>query len=54
MSGKLLVPERGLKDTRRNRRWLALVALLSAELGGGQEDNESLAWKILKTMEDTK
>jgi hypothetical protein len=50
----MMVPERGLKDTKRNRRWLRLVNLLDKELGGGQEDNESLAWKILKTIEDTR
>lgn len=49
----MLVPERGLENTRRNRRWLALVKLL-AEHGGSQEQNEELAWRILAILESVK
>lgn len=51
--GRLLVPERGLTDTRRNRQWLGLVELLGDEVGGGQEENEKLAWRIINLMETT-
>lgn len=51
--GGVLVVERGLKDTRRNRRWIALVRLLDREVGGGQDKCESLAWAIINTWEST-
>ena len=51
---RMLVPERGLADTRRNRRWLALVRLLDAEIGGGQDRCEELAWRIVKSYEETR
>lgn len=51
---QMLVPEMGLLDNQRNRRWVALVKLVTDELGGTQEDNETLAWKIVKTWEATK
>lgn len=54
MPRSLLVPERGLGNTRRNRRWLALVGLLDAETRLAQDECENLAWKILRTMEDTR
>jgi hypothetical protein len=44
-SSALLVPERGLRDTRRSRRWLALVELLDPEVVGGQSRCEELAWE---------
>lgn len=47
------MPERGLPNTRRSRRWLALVRLLDAEVGGGQEQCEELAWKIIRLHEET-
>ncbi len=50
---KLLVPELGLKNTRRNRRWLAIFHALSC-LGGPQENNEAAAWAALKAYEETK
>lgn len=51
MPRRLLVPERGLHDTVRNRRWLAIIQLLGREIGGDQGDNERLAWKILAELE---
>lgn len=50
---KLLVPELGLKNTRRNRRWLAILRALE-RLGGSQEDNETAAWAAIKAYEETK
>lgn len=49
-----LVPERGLKNTRRNRRWLALVRMFSHQVpGGDQALCESLAWAAINTWETT-
>lgn len=50
---ELLVPELGLRNTRRNRRWLAIFRALS-HLGGSQEDNEAAAWAALKAYEETR
>ena len=49
----LLVPELGLQNTRRNRRWLAIVAVLSKHVTG-QEDAEKAAWNVLRAYEETK
>lgn len=49
----LLVAERGLANTRRNRRWLALVRVLDDHVSG-QEKAEALAWEILKTIDGTR
>ena len=50
---ELLVPELGLKNTRRNRRWLAILRALE-RLGGSQEDNEAAAWDALRAYEETR
>lgn len=49
----MLVPERGLENNRRNRKWLALYYILAAELGGDQTITENLAWKLLNVVEGT-
>lgn len=49
----VLVAERGLRNTRRNRRWIALVHLLGHQLNDGQEKCEALAWAIINTWEST-
>jgi len=46
----VLVPELGLENTRRNRRWLAIFGQL-AEFGGSQEQSEAVAWSVLVTLE---
>lgn len=43
----------GRPNTKRNRRWWALVKLLSDEEGLPQERAEALAWKALRTYEET-
>ena len=53
MPAELLVPELGLRNTRRNRRWLAILRALE-RLGGSQEDNEAAAWAVIKAYEETK
>ncbi len=57
MSGKrreMLVIERGLRNTRRNRRWLALVRMFDHQgVQGGQEVHEALAWAAINTWETT-
>lgn len=53
MPAELLVPELGLKNTRRNRRWLAILRALE-RLGGSQEENEAAAWAAIKAYEETK
>ncbi len=53
MAKKRLVLERGLRNTRRNRRWLALVRMLGHQLSDGQEKCETLAWAIINTWETT-
>jgi len=50
---ELLVPELGLENTRRNRRWLAIFRALS-RLGGSQEGVEAAAWTALRAYEETK
>lgn len=45
--------ERGLANTRHNRRWLAFVRVLSEDLGQSQDDAESNAWKLLDVYEAT-
>lgn len=54
MPAKMLIPERGLTNTRRNRRWLAIIRVLEEELGTAQEVSERVAWRILRTHEDTR
>jgi len=49
---KMLVPELGLEDTQRNRRWLAIVALFARH--STQEEAQVLAWEVVKTWEETK
>ncbi len=41
----------GMSNTKRNRRWLSLVDILSEEYGGDQERTEIVAWKMLKACE---
>lgn len=54
MASRMLVPEKGLTDTRRNRRWLALTKYLDKEgMSNGQESAEFHAWKIIKLLEET-
>lgn len=48
----MLVAERGLRNTRRNRRWAAFVRELAATCAS-QEEAESLAWKLVTTWEGT-
>jgi len=43
---------RGVANTKRNRRWLSLVDLLSGEYGGDQERTEIVAWRMLKACEE--
>lgn len=50
---RMLIPERGLTNTRRNRRWLAIVRLLEEEVGMAQEETERVAWSILRAYEKT-
>lgn len=52
-AGELLVPERGLSNTRRNRRWLALVRAFDRHGVHGQEQCEALAWVAVNTWEAT-
>lgn len=49
----MLVAERGLRNTRRNRRWLAFLRLIEDRAGLGPNDAEALAWKLVKTWEGT-
>lgn len=51
---RLLVSEKGLENTLRNRRWLALVELFAADPGLPQEECEELAWKVIRTIEGTR
>ncbi len=44
-----LVPELGLRNTRRNRRWLAIFHALADTAGGAQERHERVAWRALRT-----
>lgn len=53
MRRDVLVPELGLKNTRRNRRWLAIFMELEKQLGGEQDENEKLAWRVVKLWEET-
>lgn len=54
MPRRMLVPELGLEDTRRNRRWLAVMRALQEELGEAQEVCERVAWRVLRTYEGTR
>ena len=49
---RMLVPERGLTNNRRNRRWLAMLKVCSTFVSS-QEKAEQLAWELLKTYEET-
>lgn len=50
----MLVNERGLSNTRRNRRWLAFVRLFSSNgCAISQEQAEQLAWDAVKLWEST-
>ncbi len=49
-----LVPELGLRNTRRNRRWLAIFHALADTAGGAQERHERVAWRALKALEVTR
>lgn len=53
---RILVAERGLENTRRNRQWLAVLRVLddSKLVAGGQERVETLAWDVVKTVETTR
>jgi len=47
---RLLVPEIGLPDTRRGRRWLAIFRVV-ADHGGSQEQGEAAAWSLLAVLD---
>lgn len=49
----MLVAERGLKNTKRNRRWVKLVDYLKDHVSGGQEEVEQVAWMVLSITENT-
>lgn len=49
----ILVAERGLRNTRTNRRWLAIMQLL-ADAGLSQEQAEATAWRVLRAVTETK
>jgi hypothetical protein len=55
VSGKWISEERGLRNNRRNRRWLALVDYLASKgFGyGAQERQEEAAWEILRVLDKT-
>lgn len=48
----MLVPELGLQNTQRNRRWLAYVKRLGDLMP--QEKAEVLAWEMVHLWEETK
>ena len=50
MARRLLVPEIGLPDTRRGRRWLAIFRVV-ADHGGSQEQGEAAAWSLLAVLD---
>jgi hypothetical protein len=51
--GGLLIPRRGMRNTRRNRRWFAIMCMLG-DLVADPEQVEQIAWATLKLYEDTK
>ena len=52
MSSRMLIPERGLRDNRRNRRWLVLMRYLDERgLVKDQGKQEAVAWEIIKLLE---
>lgn len=50
---KMLVPELGLPDTQRNRRWLAMFNACSPYCSS-QDQARELAWLMVRTWEETK
>jgi hypothetical protein len=50
---KMLVPELGLVDSQRNRRWFAICQYLGS-LGYEQEKAQLRAWEIVALWEGTK
>ncbi len=46
----MLIPELGLKNTRKNRRWLAIFRTLAECHGGAQERHEAATWAVLSTI----
>lgn len=50
---RMLVPELGLLDTHRNRRWLAMLDACSSYCSS-QEQARELAWLMVRTWEETK
>lgn len=50
MPARWLVPEIGLRDTRRGRRWIAVFRILS-DAGGAQETIEATTWTALLALD---